>query len=145
MTKEANTSHSTSTNMAAPVGSAPARSHNGMEVNVSISQVQGVPVIVSEHAATVAARINALNKDKFSSAADWGFAVLCHPARNVLDVQRAYRTFMRCLHPDKAGTHPAVVSAVEALREATNMCEKVLRQQEVPARPTKLKFDCVCS
>merc|ERR1712217_192664 len=120
MMKEAKTSRATSTNMSAPVGSSPVGSspvgsHNGMEANMSISQVQGVPVIGNEHAATVAARINALSKDKFSSAADWGFAVLCQPARNVLGVQRAYRTFMRCLHPDKAGTHPAVVSAVEAL------------------------------
>merc|ERR1719401_184172 len=66
MMKEAKTSRATSTNMSAPVGSAPVGSHNGMEASVSISQVQGVPVICNEHAATVAARINALSKDKFS-------------------------------------------------------------------------------
>lgn len=100
---------------------------------------------IPEELAVVVNRIIALRRDQFASTVDWAFAILCQPARDVRSVQRAYRAFMRRLHPDKAGTEEATVAAVELLREATTICEKALSQQRLPNRPTQLKFDCLCA
>lgn len=94
----------------------------------------------------VASRILAVRKQRFASQTEWGFAVLDRPLRDVHSVQKAYRVLMRPLHPDKAGNDQAeVVAAVDILREAKDLCERALRQQHPPDRPTRLSFTHLCT
>jgi len=92
-----------------------------------------------------AARIFAVRKARFASQVEWGFAVLGSPLRDVPSVQKAYRILMRPLHPDRAGSQPEVAAAVELLREAKDHCERALRHQSPPDRPTRLAVAHLCT
>lgn len=98
-----------------------------------------------EEAMHAAARILAVRKQLFASKAEWGFAVLDEPTRDVLSVQKAYRVLMRPLHPDRAGNQAEVEAAVDVLREAKELCERALKQQDPPDRPTRLTFKHLCT
>lgn len=99
----------------------------------------------SDEVMSAAARIHATSKHHFSSEADWAFAILAQPARDVPSTQRAYRALMRRLHPDKAGSHPLVVAAVDLLREATGICERSLCQGQLPGVALQLRCSCLCA
>lgn len=92
-----------------------------------------------------ATRIFAVRKARFVSQVEWGFAVLGNPSRDVVSVQKAYRVSMRPLHPDRAGNQPEVAAAVELLREAKDHCERALRHQSPPDRPTRLTVAHLCT
>lgn len=98
-----------------------------------------------DEAMQVAARILDVRKQRFASKAEWGFAVLDKPPRDVVSVQKAYRKLMRPLHPDRAGSLPEVQAAVDLLREATDYCERALRQRNPPFRPTGMSFKHLCT
>merc|ERR1719411_714019 len=82
-----------------------------------------------------AERILPLVQGNFSTPAAWGFAVLDVASRDVASVQRGYRTLMRKLHPDKAGSDPSVVHAADMAREAKDACERGLSKEEPPGAP----------
>jgi len=94
---------------------------------------------------STAARISAVKKACYTSEVEWGFVVLGKPQRDVHSVQKAYRTLMRPLHPDRAGSLPEAAAAVDLLREAKDLCEKSLRYQNAPDRPTRLTCTHLCS
>lgn len=89
-------------------------------------------------------RILALRRGAYPSAAEWGFAVLAASTKDVAGVQRAYRTLMKALHPDKVGQPPSVVKAVEMVREARELCERKLSGLVPPGPPTGLRYTAVC-
>jgi hypothetical protein len=120
------------------------QSNDGMLAAPSSSESPKASV-GSDDVAEAVARINDLRRDQFASAVDWAFAILGQPARDVPSIQRAYRNFMRRLHPDKAGIHPTVEAAVDLLREATSISEQALSKQRTPSRPTQLRFTSVCA
>jgi hypothetical protein len=93
----------------------------------------------------VAHRILGIRRQCYASKAEWGFAVLDKPARDVVSVQKAYRALMRPLHPDRAGSFAEVEAAVDVLREAKELCERALKQQNPPDRPMHLKFVQLCT
>ncbi|CAE7791933.1 unnamed protein product, partial [Symbiodinium sp. KB8] len=64
-------------------------------------------------------RILPLRRDSFPNPTSWGFAVLGVPTatREVATVQRAYRTLMRKLHPDRIGQSEDLCNAVGKVRE----------------------------
>jgi len=90
-------------------------------------------------------RIQALRKERFQTAAAWGFAVLDVTVRDVAAVQRGYRTMMRKLHPDKVGRSDEVTRAVELIREAKELCERGLSRQEPPSAPRSLHSSTLCA
>lgn len=92
-----------------------------------------------------AAHILDVRKERFASKVEWGFVILGRPSRDVLSVQKAYRTLMRPLHPDRAGDQPEVEAAVDLLRDAKELCERALRQHFPPGRPTGLAFRHICT
>lgn len=91
-----------------------------------------------------AGRILSIRQQRFPNQVEWGFAVLDKPARDLISVQKAYRSLMRPLHPDRAGSQAEVVRAVDLLREAKELCERALRQQNPPDRPTRLTSSHLC-
>jgi succinate dehydrogenase flavin-adding protein (antitoxin of CptAB toxin-antitoxin module) len=99
----------------------------------------------TEEAVQAAARILDVRKERFGLKLEWGFAVLGQPPRDLLNVQKSYRNLMRPLHPDRAGDLAEVAAAVELLREAKDLCERALRQQNRPDRPTRLSFAHLCT
>jgi len=92
-----------------------------------------------------AKRIAPLVQGRFPTPADWGFAVLDVASRDVASVQRGYRTLMRKLHPDKAGSDPSVVEAAEIIRKARDACERSLSRQERPDAPRNLRSVVLCA
>lgn len=117
----------------------------GTETDKACASQQWILPSRSEAALSMAARIHAIDKDHFASTIAWAFAILDEPLRDLLSVQRAYRTFMRMLHPDRAGAQKKVEDAVEILREATDICQRELCQQHPPERPTRLSCKHVCT
>jgi len=97
-----------------------------------------------EVAANEVRRVLGLRKESFHTLAAWGFATLACHMHDVTSVQRAYRTLMKKLHPDKVGNSPDVARAVELLREGKEHCERKLSQQEPPGQPTNLRFKVLC-
>lgn len=65
--------------------------------------------------------------------------------RDVASVQRSYRTLMRKLHPDKAGSDPNMVRAGEIIREAKDVCERGLSKKEAPDAPRNLRSVPLCT
>lgn len=92
-----------------------------------------------------AGRILSVRPARFANKVEWGFAVLDKPRRDLVSVQKAYRALMRPLHPDRAGSQSDVVRAVDLLREAKDLCERALRQQNPPDRPTRLSSTHLCT
>lgn len=92
-----------------------------------------------------AQRILGVRKERFATKVEWAYAILDKPQRDLMTVQRQYRNMMRPLHPDRAGTLPEVVAAVDLLREAKDLCERALRQQHPPDRPSRLSFTRICT
>lgn len=94
-------------------------------------------------------RILKLRKENFSTPCCWGFAVLdvpSEPAQDVAAAQRAYRTLMRTLHPDKAGgTSQRLAEAAEMAREAREAIVRGLNREEPPGPPTNLHCSVVSS
>jgi len=92
----------------------------------------------------LADRLNRIKSDRFVSNVEWGFAVLDHPERDLASVHKAYRSLTKQLHPDRVGSHPKVAAAVEIVREAKDICEKSLRRQHPPDRPTRMTCTHLC-
>jgi hypothetical protein len=94
----------------------------------------------------VARRINDFEEDDFASNVDWGFAVLELPTtgQDIVSVHKAYRCLMRVMHPDRAGSPPEVVGAIELVRKAKDICDRFFRQRTPPARPTMLSCTHLC-
>jgi len=92
-----------------------------------------------------AGRILSVRPARYANKVEWGFAVLDKPCRDLVSVQKAYRALMRPLHPDRVGSQADVVRAVELLREAKDLCERALRQQNPPDRPTRLTSTHICT
>lgn len=95
----------------------------------------------------VVSRILPLRKASFRSPALWAFSVLEVPSntRDVSAVQRAYRSLMRVLHPDRAGQNAQVEKAMELVREAKEACERSLSRQEPPLAPRLAKSETLCA
>jgi len=91
-------------------------------------------------------RILPLRKESYRSPSLWGFAVLevASTTRDVSVVQRAYRSLMRKLHPDRTGQLPGAGKAVELVREAKEACERGLSRQEPPSAPRAVKSEALC-
>lgn len=89
-------------------------------------------------------RILRMRKESFPSLGAWGLAVLGAPP-SLPAVQRAYRTLMKKLHPDKVGSSPSAACAFESLHEAKRCCERYLSQQEPPGQPRGLKASTLCA
>ncbi|CAJ1414151.1 unnamed protein product [Effrenium voratum] len=100
-----------------------------------------------QDAKSEAGRILPLRRESFMNPTSWGFAVLGVPTatKEVSTVQRAYRSLMRKLHPDRAGQSEDVVKAVEKVREAKEACERGLSRQEPPEPPRQLRSEALCS
>lgn len=92
-----------------------------------------------------AERILPLVQSRFPTAAAWGFAVLDVSSRDSASVQRGYRTLMRKLHPDKAGSDPSIVEAAEIIQKARDACERSLSRQERPGAPRNLRYVVLCA
>jgi len=94
-------------------------------------------------------RILKLRKENFLSPACWGFAVLDVPRETAQDVaaaQRAYRTLIRTLHPDKAGgATPSLAEAAEMAREARDAIARGLNKEEPPGAPANFQYSVVSS
>eukprot|EP00930_Biecheleria_cincta_P100141 TRINITY_DN9175_c0_g2_i1.p1 TRINITY_DN9175_c0_g2~~TRINITY_DN9175_c0_g2_i1.p1 ORF type:complete len:833 (-),score=165.39 TRINITY_DN9175_c0_g2_i1:265-2763(-) len=94
-------------------------------------------------------RILNLRKEDFSTPARWGFAVLdvsSETAQDVAAAQRAYRTLMRKLHPDKAGgACQRLAEAAEMAREAREAVARGLNKEEPPGAPTNFHYSVVSS
>jgi len=92
-------------------------------------------------------RILPLRRDSFTTPTAWGFAVLGVPTatREVATVQRAYRTLMRKLHPDRIGQSEDLCKAVEKVREAKETCERGLSRQEPPSAPRSVRSETLCA
>lgn len=80
-------------------------------------------------------RIMSLDKGAFPSLVDWAFAVVGAVCRDLTSVQRSFRSIMRNLHPDKVNQSPAVLQALEQVREAKKCCERSLLKQQPPGVP----------
>lgn len=91
------------------------------------------------------ARIVPMRREAYPNAAAWGFAILGVTTRDVAAVQRSYRTLMRKLHPDRVGSSPGVLRAVEMIREAKESLERSLSKQEPPGAPRGLTATTLCS
>lgn len=90
-------------------------------------------------------RILPLRREAYSSLAAWGFAVLqVSPSADKSAVSSAYRNLMKRLHPDRVGHLPAVTQAIEAARQAREVCERALSQVEVPSAPLQLTCRTLC-
>lgn len=90
-------------------------------------------------------RILPLRRESFSTALAWGFAVLGVTVRDTSAVQKGYRALMKVLHPDRAGSAPGVSKAVEVIREAKEVCERGLSNQEPPGAPRNLTYSVICA
>ena len=91
-------------------------------------------------------RILPLRKESFKSAASWGFAVLeVASTCDVSAVQRAYRSMMRKLRPDRAGQDAQVARAFGLVREAKEAGERSLSRQEAPLAPRHLWHETLSS
>eukprot|EP00930_Biecheleria_cincta_P004290 TRINITY_DN105198_c0_g1_i1.p1 TRINITY_DN105198_c0_g1~~TRINITY_DN105198_c0_g1_i1.p1 ORF type:complete len:601 (+),score=95.70 TRINITY_DN105198_c0_g1_i1:28-1803(+) len=92
-------------------------------------------------------RILPLRKTSFRTPMLWAFSVLEVPSntRDVSTVQRAYRSMMRKLHPDRAGQDAQVAKAVELVREAKEACERALSRQEPPLAPRRVWSETLSS
>ncbi|CAE8670683.1 unnamed protein product, partial [Polarella glacialis] len=95
-------------------------------------------------------RILKLRKDSFPTPAAWGFAVLDVPSTSTHDIsagQRGFRTLMRKLHPDKAGSAagPGLAQAAEVAREAREAIERGLSLEEPPGAPRNLQYSMLCA
>lgn len=111
-------------------------------------RVRTVPHVDSTRqteAAIEVARILPLRREDFATPASWGFAVLGVSTRDLASVQRGYRTLIRKLHPDKAGSDPEIVRAGDVIREAKDACERSLSRQEPPGAPRNLSSTVLCS
>eukprot|EP00930_Biecheleria_cincta_P002744 TRINITY_DN10373_c0_g1_i1.p1 TRINITY_DN10373_c0_g1~~TRINITY_DN10373_c0_g1_i1.p1 ORF type:complete len:870 (-),score=127.66 TRINITY_DN10373_c0_g1_i1:359-2968(-) len=88
-------------------------------------------------------RILPVRRESFKSFASWGFAVLGIPMTTceVSVVQKAYRSMMRKLHPDRAGQDAKVAKAIETVHEAKVACERGLSRQELPPAPCCLRLE----
>jgi len=90
-------------------------------------------------------RILSIRKEAFPLTSDWGFAVFGDNVSDTATLQRAYRTLMKKVHPDKVGQSPRVVRAGEMLREAKELLEKALSQKQPPGQPRDLRSTLTCS
>lgn len=92
-------------------------------------------------------RILPLRKASFRSPALWAFSVLEVPSntRDVSAVQKAYRSLMRVLHPDRAGQDAQVAKAIELVREAKEASERSLSRQEPPLAPRFARSETLCA
>lgn len=98
-----------------------------------------------DEALVVAKRVKNVRKEFYASKVEWAFAVLEKPVRDLHGVQKAYRNVMKSLHPDRAGESLALVAdAVEVVREAKDLCERELRRQDPPERPTRVRYTHLC-
>lgn len=81
------------------------------------------------------------------SVSAWGFAVLAvSPCTQELSaVQRAYRTLMKKLHPDKVQHSDLVSKALEAMKDAKEACERRLSKESAPGIPRRLSFTVLCT
>mmetsp|Transcript_122728 Transcript_122728/g.274085 ORF Transcript_122728/g.274085 Transcript_122728/m.274085 type:complete len:544 (+) Transcript_122728:115-1746(+) len=90
-------------------------------------------------------RILPLRKESYPTLASWGFAVLGTAARDLTSVQHAYRALMRKLHPDRVDNSADAQRAVQALRDAKDICERSLARLEAPAAPWALRSSMLCT
>lgn len=65
--------------------------------------------------------------------------------KDLKSVQSGFRSLMRKLHPDKAGSVKGVPEAAELAREAKEACERAVSREEVPAIPRNLRHERLCS
>jgi len=131
-------------------GGAPRRSEQraGAGGAASRSAPESVPAGCSERerdAADEAKRIQSIRRERYDSASSWGFAVLGVQEPEIAAVQKAYRTSMRKLHPDRAQQDASASEAIDALKEAKEACERCLSKQSPPGVPRKLGFTSLCT
>eukprot|EP00927_Polykrikos_kofoidii_P037482 TRINITY_DN31642_c0_g1_i1.p1 TRINITY_DN31642_c0_g1~~TRINITY_DN31642_c0_g1_i1.p1 ORF type:complete len:841 (-),score=130.94 TRINITY_DN31642_c0_g1_i1:68-2401(-) len=90
-------------------------------------------------------RLLSLQKNAYSCTSEWGFAVLAVATRDIAAVQRAYRSIMKMLHPDKVGQSLKTTRAVEIIREAKDSCERRLSSLVAPGAPKNLRYEALCA
>jgi len=128
---------------APPTSAASAPSHNAAAAPIPAATAAEAGMLREQDAAREVHRILPLRKESFRSPALWGFTVLEVPSntKDVSVVQRAYRSLMRKLHPDRAGHAPEVAKANELVREAKEACERGLSRQEPPSAPRHVRSE----
>lgn len=98
-----------------------------------------------QEAAAEVRRIDNLRRGGYGSASGWGFAVLAVQTRDIPSVQRGYRNLMKKLHPDKVQRTEAVARALDAIKEAKEVCERCLSRQFAPGVPRRFSFTPLCT
>ncbi|CAJ1392556.1 unnamed protein product [Effrenium voratum] len=66
-------------------------------------------------------------------------------AHEVSQVQQAFRSLMRKLHPDRIGVNREATEAMELLREAKASCERAFSRLRAPQAPTRLAATVLCA
>lgn len=74
--------------------------------------------------------------------AGWGFIVL-GATRDLASVQKAYRSLMKLLHPDKLQSCPQAACAVQLVREAKQQCERNLSKLMAPGPVSNLRYTAI--
>lgn len=130
---------------AAAQAAASAEAAAAQDASWKVRTLQHVDPMRQTEAAIEVARILPLRREDFATPASWGFAVLGVATRDLVAVQRGYRTLIRKLHPDKAGSDPDIVRAGDVIREAKDACERSLSRQEPPGAPRNLQSTMLCA
>eukprot|EP00933_Yihiella_yeosuensis_P004302 TRINITY_DN108670_c0_g1_i1.p1 TRINITY_DN108670_c0_g1~~TRINITY_DN108670_c0_g1_i1.p1 ORF type:complete len:844 (+),score=208.56 TRINITY_DN108670_c0_g1_i1:109-2640(+) len=118
----------------------------------SASAVNSTRRLREEEAAKEIARILQLRRESFGSHAAWARSVLglarsavAATSLDVGEVQQAFRTMMRKLHPDRIGASDRAANAMEMLREARHCLERSLSQLQPPHPPKSLRATTLCA
>lgn len=95
-------------------------------------------------------RILGLHAEAYPNVVAWAYAVLGISRREAATsrgavVNRAYRSMMKQLHPDKVEQSPMVDKAIEVVREAREAVERSLLRQQPPLQPRALRATTLCS
>jgi hypothetical protein len=90
------------------------------------------------------ARILALRKISFPTSLAWGLSLLRVDFPSVVAVQRAHRSLMKSLHPDRVGASADAGRAIELAREARTCCERALSRVVPPPSPRNLSSTVLC-
>ncbi|CAJ1385809.1 unnamed protein product [Effrenium voratum] len=100
-----------------------------------------------EAACEEVARILPLRRKRFCSEIMRAKAVLGlgPDAHEVSQVQQAFRSLMRKLHPDRIGVNREATEAMELLREAKASCERAFSRLRAPQAPTRLAATVLCA